>query len=633
MGVHLFIRELEEVTRTYVQASAPEVRMALQRVLPLAKSSGQLTGPEPEASYRLLAECLLRLRGTACAQLRLECLFECGRFLGAIGLSRVALGIAQNGLELAERTSSILFLRRFLTVKANILGEIGEYSQAVETHSRALGIAVESGDAYSQHVSWTNLSAVLLNCGLHQESIAAASRALGLIDYSQPTARDCEARCKANISLCLFRLGNRSRALFTASDAIRESDEPTSVTAAISRLVREMNLISAMVDLKMLDDAAKHVSYMQVLNDRYPSDRARTITDICDGLVKSFGESPDDGILILEDVTNHLRMEGGPLYCDSAAALARAYQESGRPEDALEQVQFLLSYLASSRYEEALATFSGIHHNHADQYLLANSNFRELILQEASLRAKISEREVMRTRLEMLERMAVTADIREDISGEHGYRVGRLSALLAREIGWDRDACSSLDIAARLHDIGKIGIPEKILFDEKTLREAEKHFIAAHTKVGAEILARSEIPQVAIAEEIARCHHEWWDGNGYPRQLKGVSIPKSARIVALADVFDAMTHGRPYAKAVSVDAALDQIALLRGKQFDPELTDHFLGLVRRLAAMEKDLDAYLGKAARNSPFLKARARIKEILAQERESTDEVSPRASDTTLH
>jgi putative two-component system response regulator len=179
----------------------------------------------------------------------------------------------------------------------------------------------------------------------------------------------------------------------------------------------------------------------------------------------------------------------------------------------------------------------------------------------------------------------------------------------------------ALDIAARLHDIGKIGIPEKILLDEKTLKAAEKHLIASHTLVGAEILSRSEIPQVRIAEEIARCHHEWWDGTGYPRQLKGTAIPKSARIVALADAFDAMTHGRPYAKAIAVEAALDQIANLRGRQFDPELTDYFLALVRRLAASIEDLDAYLGKAARNSPFLKARARIKEMLAQGRDSAE------------
>ena len=250
----------------------------------------------------------------------------------------------------------------------------------------------------------------------------------------------------------------------------------------------------------------------------------------------------------------------------------------------------------------------------------ATSNEREQQLSEAVLKARIAEREVVRSRQEILERLAVAADIRQDISGEHGYRVGRLSALLAKDVGWDRDACNALDIAARLHDIGKIGIPERILLDDKTLRAAEKHFIASHTLVGAEILAKSDIPQVRIAEEIARCHHEWWDGTGYPRQLKGMDIPKGARIVALADAFDAMTHGRPYAAAIPVEDALAQIAALRGRQFDPELTDYFLALVRRLASSIDDLDAYLGKAARNSPFLKARARIKEMLSNGIEST-------------
>ena len=147
-------------------------------------------------------------------------------------------------------------------------------------------------------------------------------------------------------------------------------------------------------------------------------------------------------------------------------------------------------------------------------------------------------------------------------------------------------------------------------------------------------MASSQIPQLRIAEEIARCHHEWWDGTGYPKQLKGKDIPRSARIVALADVFDAMTHGRPYAPARPVDEALDLIASLRGRQFDPELTDHFLALVRRLVRENQNLDAYLGKAARHSPFLKARARIKELLTQERDSTAlSPSPRPPGTPLN
>jgi putative two-component system response regulator len=116
-----------------------------------------------------------------------------------------------------------------------------------------------------------------------------------------------------------------------------------------------------------------------------------------------------------------------------------------------------------------------------------------------------------------------------------------------------------------------------------------------------------------MAEEIARHHHEWWDGSGYPGNLSGSAIPLSARITALADVFDALTHQRPYKVAWPLDAALDEIARLKGRQFDPQLTDLFIVLVGQLRQDHIDVDAYLGQAAHGSPFLQARTRIWNVL--------------------
>jgi putative two-component system response regulator len=121
-----------------------------------------------------------------------------------------------------------------------------------------------------------------------------------------------------------------------------------------------------------------------------------------------------------------------------------------------------------------------------------------------------------------------------------------------------------------------------------------------------------------MAEEIARHHHEWWNGEGYPSKLKGKRIPIHARIVALADVFDALTHGRPFSPPWPIDKALDEIRSRRGTQFDPELTDLFLELIDRLRKEHEDLDEYLGRAGKNSPFLQARNRIRQMLAEERE---------------
>jgi len=230
----------------------------------------------------------------------------------------------------------------------------------------------------------------------------------------------------------------------------------------------------------------------------------------------------------------------------------------------------------------------------------------------------------------MLERLAVTADLKEEQSGEHGYRVGKLGALIAETIGWSKEARSAIELAARLHDIGKIGVPDRILLKSQQLRDAERHLMTAHTLIGSELLAKSDIPQLRMAEDIARYHHEWWDGSGYPAKLAGKRIPIHARIVALADVFDALTHGRPYAPAWPIEKALEEIQARRGTQFDPELTDRFIELVHRLQKEHPDLDEYLGRAGRNSPFAQARNRIRLMLEEGRERVEKQVAPASQT---
>ena len=170
-----------------------------------------------------------------------------------------------------------------------------------------------------------------------------------------------------------------------------------------------------------------------------------------------------------------------------------------------------------------------------------------------------------------------------------------------------------VELAARLHDIGKIGVPDAILLKPDKLNEAEQQIMRTHTTVGAELLSKSNIPHMQMAEEIARHHHEWWDGTGYPGNVSGSAIPLAARITALADVFDALTHKRPYKIAWPIDAALDEIAILKGRQFDPQLTDFFIVLIARLRQDYIDLDAYLGQAAHRSTFLQARTRIWNVL--------------------
>jgi putative two-component system response regulator len=223
----------------------------------------------------------------------------------------------------------------------------------------------------------------------------------------------------------------------------------------------------------------------------------------------------------------------------------------------------------------------------------------------------------VRSRVAMLEQQSVAAELHDDATGEHCYRVGRMSSLLAADYGVDEHTCFLMDLAARMHDIGKLAVPDSILLKPGRLTAEERAIMETHATAGADLLAESKIPQMYVAEEIARYHHERFDGTGYPARLKGSMIPLAARIASLADVFDALTHARPYKHAWTVDDALHEIARLRGKHFDPELTDLFLALALRLRRQHADLDAFLGQEASHSPFIRARRELAAALKDQR----------------
>jgi putative two-component system response regulator len=195
-----------------------------------------------------------------------------------------------------------------------------------------------------------------------------------------------------------------------------------------------------------------------------------------------------------------------------------------------------------------------------------------------TLEAKVRERtqELEEAQFEMLERLARAAEFRDNDTGEHTQRVGQLAGNLARAAGLPEQQCELIRQAAKLHDIGKIGIPDKILLKPGILLPEEVAQMRFHTVWGAKILAASRFPIVQLAAEIAMYHHEKWDGTGH-NGMSGEQIPLAARIVALADVFDVLTHARPYKEAWPLEDALAEIKSQSGRLFDPKLVEMFLG--------------------------------------------------------
>jgi putative two-component system response regulator len=181
-------------------------------------------------------------------------------------------------------------------------------------------------------------------------------------------------------------------------------------------------------------------------------------------------------------------------------------------------------------------------------------------------------------RREILERLALAAEYRDDGTHAHPARVGHTSMRLAQALGMGDDHASLIGQAAALHDVGKLAIPDAILLKRNRLADHEFERLKTHTTAGAAILAGSRSVLMQPAEQIALTHHERWDGSGYPNGLSGEDIPMTGRVVALADVFDALTHPRPYKAAWSIDAAVSEIRALQGKQFDPAVVSAFMEL-------------------------------------------------------
>jgi response regulator RpfG family c-di-GMP phosphodiesterase len=181
-------------------------------------------------------------------------------------------------------------------------------------------------------------------------------------------------------------------------------------------------------------------------------------------------------------------------------------------------------------------------------------------------------------RIEMLRRLALAAEYRDDNTREHTERVAALAARLGRRLGLSELAVGHIRHAAPLHDVGKIAIPDSILLKPGRLSAQEFEVVKTHAEAGARVLADAESELLEVAESIARSHHERWDGSGYPDALAGADIPLVGRLVHVADVFDILVHERPYKEAFSVEDAAEEIAQGAGAQFDPEVVEAFTDL-------------------------------------------------------
>ncbi|WP_013500356.1 HD-GYP domain-containing protein [Rhodopseudomonas palustris] len=189
---------------------------------------------------------------------------------------------------------------------------------------------------------------------------------------------------------------------------------------------------------------------------------------------------------------------------------------------------------------------------------------------------------------EIILRLALSVEYRDNDTGDHTLRVAKYSRMIAEGLGLPDRLCRDIYLAAPLHDVGKVATPDDILLKPGRLTPDEIAMMQTHTTVGGSILAGSRCELIQLAADIAIAHHERWDGTGYPNRLKGEAIPVAARIVAVADVFDALATKRPYKEAMPLPVARKHLEDGRGQHFDPACVDAFLARWDQVVAIATD---------------------------------------------
>jgi putative two-component system response regulator len=558
---------------------------------------------------------LKRIRGASNPGPRLRCLERCWTFFIHQANFPAALDAASQHYLLVTQIGDQGAAKASLNVLGVACAELGNIAEALIHYSRAFELSRALRDVEWQAVVLNNVGTALNYSGLYREAIPCLRQVLILRE--QGWKYPLEKRALTNLAQSHYYLSELDEAFAAIRQAVTRHQQAESAKEHFEQAIREFTFVEIALEIDRFQLARDHAALCQqhaLLADSLP---ARLISDIAAARCAVRAGNTQVGLLALEQAVARAKVIES-VHRDALIATVKAYDEAGRPEAALSHMERLLEHVRERRMRSAQTLLS----HPAYQWVNASSLLRETDLiafeqRRVRLRARVAERDSANSRREMLERLAITADLKEDVSGEHGYRVGRLAGLLAARLGWTQAAVHNLELAARLHDVGKICIPDRILGTSGTLQAAERNVMCLHTVIGAELLAKSQVSQLRLAEEIARYHHEWWDGTGYPTKRAGKSIPIHARIVAIADVFDALTHGRSFAPAWPLDEATFEIEARRGAQFDPELTDEFLALLRSLPAVTDDFDQFLVNDGFDSPFRKARQRIRALLEEHR----------------
>jgi len=500
---------------------------------------------------------------------------------------------------LSQQCGDASLHRRAMALQGEVLFAIGSVSDSLSILSDALLASQSADDSESEATVWSSLGAVLLDTALYLDAGECLTRACEMNARIRPGTFEAAVAygraARGHLALRTFEDGYEA-----VNSAVAILDRPRNDDEVYSRVLAEVTQTRLLLELGRLGDAATRARLASSFANNCSSPRARHSATLAEATVRVYTGAIEEGLGLFRGALDHAR-QFVPVLRETLLANIQALNHLGRDEEALKLHLELTLLLRRTQHEV-------IHHGNR-------------LLTQGALDASGREHP---TAPHFLEDIALTAEIRDDPTGEHAYRVARLAGLLWEALGETSYSRTQIEEAARLHDIGKAALADALLLKAEPPTVGERQLLQRHAALGAEMIGRSDHFLRDLAADIALFHHECFDGCGYPERLAGSAIPTPARVVAVCDAFDAMTHAKPYRPPMSIAEALTEIDHHRGTQFDPRVVDALEPLVSKLQREYPDLDAYLGAAATSASLRVAAMRLQGALARHSQRETQVN---------
>jgi putative two-component system response regulator len=522
-----------------------------------------------------------------------EALYRLASLAHADGDPEDAFGLAMEASEMAAATGATAVQAWAVHMLGVVHYQAANFSEALEHCMRSLELYRAATDGVEAGNILNTIAAIYHSMGDNDRAIVTYEQALAA---SEPYGRtDLAALVMGNIARIRSSRSEYLPAVSMGRKAVEIAREhqPSIVTNLLADLAEAYMGLADHQKAAECFAEARRVLAQRSDDGQEPSHAAQLGVMVAEGRVAIRRGALDDAIGVLQAALDMSeRTDSREYELEINDLLATAFKRCGRFEEALDsrerydaQHRQMFTHAADLRLRTLQVAHETATARHQAEILRLRSHELELSL----VGDRTGEQPVTvisSHQLEAFEQLAILTEFRDSATGEHTHRVGDMAAEIAHAMGRSPEWCEMLRMAARLHDVGKVAVPDSVLRKSGPLTVEEYELMKAHTSMGHRILAATSAPLFQMAAEIAQSHHEWWDGSGYPLGIQRASIAATGRIVAVADVYDALCSRRPYKRAWAPVEAARFITSGRAAQFDPDIVDAFVAV---LSARDNEL--------------------------------------------